>query len=50
MEKIPGQNEKQKSMQSSYFQYKNALDSLRLKDNAEVSGKIVLIDDMMDSE
>ena len=50
LEKIPGQNEKQKSMQNSHFQCKNALDSLRLKDNAEISGKIILIDDMVDSK
>ncbi len=39
----------QKTMQNSYYQYKNAADKMKIKEKARVSGQVVLIDDMVDS-
>lgn len=39
----------QKTMQNSFFQYKNAAAKIKLKDESAVSGNVILVDDMVDS-
>ena len=47
--KKPDRTEKQKNMQNSFFQCKNALESMQLKTNVAVPENIILVDDMVDS-
>lgn len=39
----------QKTMQNGFYQYKNAAQKIKLKDNINVVGKVILVDDMVDS-
>lgn len=50
LEKVPGHPRQQKDMQNSHFQCKNALESIKLKENAAVPENIILVDDMVDSK
>ena len=50
LEKIPGQNHQQKDMQNSHFQCKNALESIKLRENIRIPENIILVDDMVDSK
>ena len=40
----------QKNMENSYFQAKNIIDSMSIKDNAIVPKRVILIDDVVDSK
>ena len=48
--KVSGRGEQQKRMQNSFYQYKNAVEKMRLEDNAAVPENIILIDDVSDSK
>ena len=43
-------DKQQKTMQNSIYQCRNAKDKIKLKPNASIPSKVILVDDMVDSK